>query len=144
MAAGNVERCLRELGYAIVPITGSSMLPLLREGQSQVQVSAWQGEPLKKGDIVLYRRADGALVLHRIVRVKDPDTCLLCGDHQWKTEEWVHSDQILAVAQTIFQNGRPMAENGWGYRLYRKLWCCNLTLRGCCLWLLRRSGYDNK
>ena len=84
MQQGNLERCLRELGCAIIPVTGTSMWPLLQQGRSRVQLAARNGSPLKAGDVVLYRRADGTLVLHRIVLVEGADTCWLCGDHQWK------------------------------------------------------------
>ena len=56
---GNIEQCLQDLGYAIVPVTGTSMWPLLREGKSRVQLVKTGDEPLKRGDIVLYRRNNG-------------------------------------------------------------------------------------
>ena len=67
---GNIEQCLQELGYAVVPIRGTSMWPLLKEGKSRVQVEAKEGKQVRKGDIVLYRRKDGTLVLHRIIKSK--------------------------------------------------------------------------
>lgn len=139
-----MERCLQELGYVLVPTKGTSMWPLLQEGKSVVQLTARDGRPLKTGDVVLYRREDNQLVLHRIVRVLQADTYLLCGDHQWKPCELVRDEQILAVSQGFIRNGRPFDEHIWWYRLYQMLWNRNLTVRRFCLALLRLSGLEKR
>lgn len=141
---GNVEQCLQELGYALVPTKGTSMWPLLQEGKSWVQLAARDGRPLRAGDVVLYRRADGKLVLHRIIRVLQADTYLLCGDHQWKPEEQVKDEQIIAIAQGFVRNGICFDEHTWWYRLYRVIWNGNMTLRRCCLAVLRWSGFERR
>ena len=138
---GNIEQCLQELGYAVVPVRGTSMWPLLKEGKTRVQVEVKERKQVRKGDIVLYRRKDGTLVLHRIIKVED-DTFLVCGDHQWKQMEQVQEEQILAVAQGFFRNGHYIDEKTWWYRLYKKFWTGNLTVRRCCLAFLRLSGLE--
>lgn len=120
------------------------MWPLLKEGKSWVQVAARDGRQLTEGDVVLYRRMDGKLVLHRIIRVEQADAYLLCGDHQWKLVERVKDDQILAVACAFSQNGRYFEEHTWWYRLYQKFWNGNMTVRRCCLALLRLSGFEKR
>ena len=140
--AGNMEQCLQELGYAVVPIRGTSMWPLLKEGKSRVQVETKEGKKVRKGDIVLYRRKDGTLVLHRVIRVEEEDAFLVCGDHQWKQVEVIRRNQILAVAQGFFRNGHYIDEKTWWYRLYKKFWTGNLTVRRCCLAFLRLSGLE--
>ena len=142
--AGNIERCLQELGYAVVSPKGTSMWPLLREGKSWVQIVSRDGRQMKPGEVVLYRRTDGQLVLHRIIRAEDAATYLLCGDHQWKPEERVKDEQILAVAQVFSRNGHTFGEHTWWYRLYKKLWNGNLTMRRCCLALLRLTGLEKR
>ena len=141
--AGNMEQCLQELGYAVVPVRGTSMWPLLKEGKTRVQVEAKEGRQVRKGDMVLYRRKDGTLVLHRIIKV-EKDTFLVCGDHQWKQVEQVQENQILAVGQGFFQNGHYIDDNTWWYRIYKKFWNGNLTVRRCCLAFLRLSGLEKR
>lgn len=138
----NLEQCLRDLGYAIVPVSGTSMWPLLKEGESRVQVAVREGQPLRKGDVILYRREDGALVLHRIIQVVEAQEYLVCGDHQWKPEERVQEEQILAVAQGFFRNGRYYDAHTRWYRLYQIVWNGNMTVRRCCLAFLRLSGLE--
>ena len=140
---GNIEQCLQELGYAVVPVRGTSMWPLLKEGKTRVQVEAKEGKQVRKGDIVLYRRKDGTLVLHRIIKVEE-DTFLVCGDHQWKWDEKVQEEQILAIAQGFFKNGNYIDEKTWWYRLYKRFWNGNLTVRRCCLAFLRLSGLEKR
>lgn len=62
--------------------------------------------------------------------------------NQWKHLEQVHDEQIVAVAQAFFRNGRLVDEHTGWYRLYRFLWTKNLTIRRCCLALLRWSGLE--
>ena len=140
----NIEQCLKELGFAVVPIIGTSMWPLLTEGKSRVQITAADGKQFKKGDIVLYRRKDGTFVLHRIIKGGEKGTFFVCGDHQWRLDEQIQEDQILAVAQGFFRNGRYVDEKTWWYRLYKKFWNGNLTVRRCCLAFLRLSGLEKR
>ena len=140
----NIEQCLKDIGFAVVPISGTSMWPLLKERNSQVQLVSGRTKQLKKGDIVLYRRKDGTLVLHRIIKIVKKNTYLVCGDHQWKLEEQIGKDQILAAAQGFFINGRYIDEKIWWYRLYKKIWNGNLTIRRCCLTFLRLTGLEKK
>ena len=101
----DIEQCLRELGYAVVSIKGTSMWPLWKEGKNQIQLAAKDKKQCKRGDVILYRREDGTLVLHRIIKRGASDTFWACGDHQWKVEEAVREEQILDVAQGFFKNG---------------------------------------
>ena len=140
---GNIEQCLQELGYAVVPVRGTSMWPLLKEGKTRVQVEVKEGKQVRKGDIVLYRRKDGTLVLHRIMKVEE-DGFRVCGDHQWKLDEKVQEEQILAMAQGFFKNGNYIDEKTWWYRLYKRFWNGNLTVRRCCLAFLRLSGLEKR
>ena len=140
---GNIEQCLKELGFAVVPTKGTSMWPLLIEGKCRVKITAAEGKMLKKGDIVLYRRTDGTLVLHRIMKIVE-DGFRVCGDHQWKLDEKVQEEQILAIAQGFFKNGNYIDEKTWWYRLYKRFWNGNLTIRRCCLAFLRLSGLEKR
>ena len=142
--SGNIELCLHELGYAIVPTEGTSMRPLLKEGNTLVELRAKDENPLKKGDVVLYRKNDGTLVLHRIIKAESDDIFTVLGDHQFKNAEQVNKEQIIAVAQGFFINGRFVDEKTRWYRIYKKVWISSLTLRRFCLAFLRLSGIEKR
>lgn len=132
----NIERSIKELGYAVVPITGTSMLPLLKEGRDLVELESCSQERLKKGNVVLYKKNDGTLVLHRIIRVENGEFFTVLGDHQFKNAERVNKNQIIAVACGFFIKGRYVNEKTRWYRLYKKIWLSSLTVRRCFLALL--------
>ena len=140
---GKIEQCLQELGYAIVPVQGTSMWPLLREKKSWVEVTIRDDTPLTSETVVLYRRENGQLVLHRIIRAENDGTYWVCGAHQWKLEERIREEQILAVARTFSRNGYLIDAHTKWYRLYQFFWNRNLTVRRCCLALLRLIGLED-
>ena len=125
----NIERSIKELGYAVVPITGTSMLPLLKEGRDRVELKPYCHERLKKGDVVLYKKNDGTLVLHRIIKTENGEFFTVLGDHQFKNAERVNKNQIIAVACGFFIKGRYVTEKTRWYRMYKKIWLCNLNVR---------------
>lgn len=140
----NIELCLKELGYAVIPTVGTSMLPLLKEGKTRVEVEARSQKPLKKGDVVLYKKNDGTLVLHRIIKAENEDAVTVLGDHQFKNAEQVDKTQIIAVARGFFINGKYVDEKTRWYRVYSKVWVGSLTLRRCCLAFLRLTGIERR
>ena len=80
----NIELCIEEIGCALVPTKGTSMLPLLEEGKALVEVVRADCNQLKKGDVVLYKKNDGTLVLHRIIKAESKEVFTVLGDHQFK------------------------------------------------------------
>lgn len=136
----NIERCIKELGYAVVPITGTSMLPLLKEGRDRAELETGNLKQLKKGDIVLYKKNDGTLVLHRIIKTDGEEAFTLLGDHQFKNAEQVKKGQIIAVAKGFFINGRYVDEKTRWYRIYKRIWIGSLTIRRILIAVLRLFG----
>ena len=125
----NIERSIKELGYAVAPITGTSMLPLLKEGRDRVELEPRCQERSKKGDVVLYKKNDGTLVLHRIIRVENGEFFTVLGDHQFNNAERVNKNEIIDVACGFFIKGRYGTEKTRWYRMYKKIWLCNLNFR---------------
>ena len=127
----NIEKCIKELGYAVVPISGTSMLPLLKEGETLVELEAIGLRQLKKGDVVLYKKNEGTLVLHRIIKAEGEDAFITLGDHQFKNAEKVSKEQIIAVAKGFFMNGCYVDDNTRWYKLYKKIWLGSSVFRRC-------------
>ena len=125
----NIERSIKELGYAVAPIAGTSMMPLLKEGRDRVELKPYCHERLKKGDVVLYKKNDDTLVLHRIIKTENGEFFTVLGDHQFNNDERVNNNQIIAVACGFFIKGRYVTEKTRWYRMYKKIWLCNLNFR---------------
>jgi len=104
---------------------GISMLPMIRQGEDCVVLSA-APERLRKYDIPLYQRDDGKYILHRIVKIQKneagEETYSCVGDNQFELEYGVRRDQILAVVTAFSHCGREYSVLEWKYRIYCWFW----------------------
>ena len=122
-------------GTVGLPITGTSMLPLLVWGRDTVELVKC-GNP-QKYDIIFYRRDDGHFILHRIVG-KDENGYILCGDNQINKEYGITEKHIIAVVKTITRKGKVFSVDKFLYKLYVKLWTLILPFRNIILVPLRK------
>lgn len=122
-------------GTVQLPITGTSMLPLLVWGRDTVELIKCENP--QKYDIIFYRRDDGHFVLHRIVG-KDEKGLVLCGDNQVKKEYGITEKHIIAVVKSFTRKGKTFSVNKFSYKLYVKLWTMILPLRNLILVPMRK------
>lgn len=127
-----MEDQLERGGATILAVTGSSMLPTLRQGRDMAVLK--KPEHLKRGSIILYRRYTGQFVLHRIVQVQDSGF-LCCGDNQWQTEA-VEPNQVLAAVAAVRRRGREVPADG----PLSRLWLALFPARRPLLAIRRRLG----
>ncbi len=124
-----MEQTLASGGTVRLPITGTSMLPLLVAGRDTVVLGKIDG-PLQKYDLPLYRRADGAFVLHRVVAVAPDGAYTMCGDNQWVKEPGIRHSQLIGRVTRICRRGREFPVTAARYRAYCRVWAL--------LWPVRR------
>ncbi len=112
-----------------LPITGTSMNPLLYQGRDFVKIVKPQ-LPLAVGDIPLYRRDDGLFVLHRVVKIKKNGEYVMCGDNQFLLEEGITDKHIIGVVKTIIRDGREFSvdTDEW-YLKFKKKYVRNIKTR---------------
>ncbi len=101
-----------------VATRGKSMLPLLREGKSEVLLEPVDRE-LAVGDMPVYIREDGAYILHRVVGI-DESNYYIRGDNCVNLER-VPKGDVLGVVVEMHRNGRTLRTTDWRYRLYVRL-----------------------
>ena len=99
---------------------GISMLPMLVQGRDSVILSPVTGA-LKKYDIPLYKRTDGSYILHRIVGVSG-DTYTCSGDNQFRKEQGVKHENVLAVVSAFTRKGKTRSVKSFTYRIYCRFW----------------------
>ena len=139
--------CLAQGQEVVLTITGNSMSPFLRNKKDQVVLTACDPMALQPGDVPLYLRRNGKLVLHRIVERDDgvtrtrwgeedvlPSRCdsleyTMLGDAQWQEEPHITPDQILGVATAFISRGKRWECNSATYRRNRLRWHRWLWLR---------------
>lgn len=110
---------------------GTSMLPFLRQGIDQVELSPLP-EKLRKYDLPLYRRDNGQYVLHRIVRVGETYTCV--GDNQFELEHGVRRDQMIARVTAVIRPRGTAKMTGFAHKLYCRVWHYTRPLRRVVRW----------
>ena len=123
-----IEEALNNNKTFTIPITGTSMLPLLVKDRDTVTIKKCE-TTLKKGDLPLYRRQDGSFVLHRVVSVEADGTYTMCGDNQFLKEKGIAHTAIIGVVTAITRNGKTFSVDSKKYQLYVKLGLLLLNVR---------------
>ena len=113
--------------YVPLNISGSSMTPFLVHSRDTVYLSKVT-RPLKKGDMILYRRDNGAYILHRICRV-EPESYRLVGDAQIMIEKDVRPDQVLALVTAVRRKGKLLQPGSFWWDFFEKVWIRMIPLR---------------
>ena len=113
--------------YVPLNISGSSMTPFLVHSRDTVYLSKVT-RPLKKGDMILYRRDNGAYILHRIYRVT-PDGYWLVGDAQILIEKGVRPDQVLALVTAVRRREKLLQPGSFWWDFFEKVWIRMIPLR---------------
>ena len=114
-----------------IPVVGSSMTPFLGDGRDQVYVKAPE-RPIRKGDIVLYRRRNGDFVLHRVCQVHgkgDDATYDMIGDSQDIIERGIQRAQIIAMATRARRKGKIIEPGSFNWRFFQNVWIRIIPLR---------------
>ncbi|NLI21317.1 MAG: hypothetical protein GX418_07225 [Clostridiales bacterium] len=115
---GRVEAILRSGARIRLRIRGTSMLPLLDEKTDAVLLTA--PTRIRRGDVVLYRRAGGDVALHRIHAIT-ASGCALLGDHQWIVETGIAAEQIIGVVERVEKKRFGFSVRHPLYRAYVRL-----------------------
>ena len=108
-------------------ISGNSMTPFLVHDRDTVFLSKVT-RPLKKGDMILYRRKNGRYILHRICRVH-PDCYDLVGDAQTEIESGIRPEQVLAVVNTVRRKGKILKQGSFWWDFFEGFWLRVIPLR---------------
>ncbi len=111
----------------IRPNRGTSMLPLLREGKDRMVISPRPDSRLQKYDAALFKRDNGELVLHRVLKVLEKGY-LMNGDHQF-VKETVREDQILGILTHVMRGKHLIPVTSLRMRCYILLWYAPYPLR---------------
>lgn len=108
-------------------ITGNSMSPFLIHRRDTVYLSRLT-RPARRGDALLYRRDNGAYVLHRVYAVK-PEGYTMVGDAQTELEPCIRPDQIIAIVTRVTRKGKNLKPGTFWWNFFETIWLWLLPLR---------------
>lgn len=110
---------------------GCSMFPFFSGNRDTLFLKRCKQNP-KKGDIVLYVRANGVHVVHRIHHIEKSEGRLryyMLGDNQTEVEGPLESDCILGIVVKIKRKNRLISCSSFLYRFLSALWLFFLPVR---------------
>ena len=109
-------------------VSGSSMTPFLVSGRDTVLLSRLE-RPVRRGDILLYRRSSGQYVLHRVWRVEHDGSFTIVGDAQTELERGIRADQVIALVTAVERKGKRMGPGSFWWEFFEKVWIRMVPLR---------------
>lgn len=121
-----IKEQLSATGTAGLTVTGNSMAPLFKDKKTVVELAL--PKKIKKYDILLYTRENGAVVLHRVVKVAK-NGLWLRGDNDMVTEKGVPPTWVAALAIKSVTDGKEKNLQGLGNRLYGMGRCLRRTAK---------------
>ena len=121
-------RALVEEGKEVsLLITGNSMVPFLVHERDYIYFKK-PDRPLRRGDMVFYRRKNGQYVMHRICRVTAEGFDIV-GDGQSVIERGVRREQIFGLITRVRRKGKLLTEGDFWWEFFRRVWLRLIPLR---------------
>lgn len=114
------EELLRAGAVLPLVVSGGSMLPFLAPGRDTVYLKAID-RPLRRGDIVFYRRADGRYILHRLHRI-DGEKCWFVGDAQDDIEGPLNIKCAFAYVTEALRKGKTQKPGCICWDFFENIW----------------------
>lgn len=114
------EALLREGAELPLVVSGESMLPFLRPGRDTVYLRQPDGA-LRAGDIAFFRRANGAYILHRVVRAEAGNYWFL-GDAQIRVEGPLPASCVIARVTAVRRDERLIRPDCLFWRFFSGPW----------------------
>ena len=108
-------------------ISGSSMSPFLIGGRDTVYLSR-VSRPIRRGDVLLYRRTNGRYVLHRVFAVMDSGLTMV-GDAQTVLEHGIQPDQVFAIMTRAERKGKMLSPGDFWWAFFEKVWIRMIPVR---------------
>ena len=127
----DLEQLLRDGNIIRIRPQGYSMYPLFIPGRDEALIQQADSTDCRRNDVVLYRRDQGILVLHRICRITS-DGFYMVGDNQYEVEGPLRQDQIIGKLIAVNRSGKEFTVENPFYKFVSSLWLFMLPVRPFC------------
>ena len=123
-----IEEVLSEQKSVQIYHQGYSMYPLFIPGKDQAVISPLGNKQIRRGDVLLYRRKTGKLVLHRVVKVKG-SKLFFVGDNQTDIEGPLSITQVYGYMSVFYKGKIKYSVKNPLYILSWQTWLILLPVR---------------
>lgn len=123
-----IRKILAEGGNFQFAPRGTSMQPYIYQGRDQVVLAPLPEGKLKKYQVILYKRKNGAYVLHRIVKVKK-DSYTMRGDNQFQNEKGIKKEQMIGLVTKVVRGEKEKSMETITARFTAMIWVKTAFLR---------------
>lgn len=106
---------------------GTSMQPFVVQGRDKITLESLPTQ-VKKYDVILYKRENGAFVLHRVVGKKE-DGYVFRGDNQFVNEYGIKREQMIGIMTEIIRGDDVIRVNDTKHRLWARFWVNTVFFR---------------
>lgn len=110
-----------------IPLNGVSMQPLVRRLRDRVTIIPIR-RPLRKGDIVLFQRADGVYVVHRLIAIGE-QTVQTLGDNCPSPDSPIPVSSVLGIVTYVQRGKRRLHVDSSAWRLAGRIWSAIRPIR---------------
>ena len=107
---------------------GYSMYPLIVPGRDEVVISPLRDHVIRRGDVILYRRKSGKLILHRVYK-RDRSRLFFVGDNESNIEGPISITQVYAIMTAFYHKGKKYKTSNFLYFFSWQVWLFLLPLR---------------
>jgi signal peptidase I len=127
-----IDELLGEGKIVRLRIRGRSMLPFLRDGLEQVDLSTPLDREITPGALVLFRY-NGTFILHRLIRRKK-NKLMIIGDNVYGSKEIIAIEQVIGIVRKIiYPSGKELRTDSIRWKILSICW---LLIKPVC-WLSR-------
>lgn len=121
VAVQNLEKLINEKELVQITPEGYSMYPLMVPGRDQVVIKKTDPERIRRGQVWLYRRPSGMLVLHRVWKVCK-DGVYMVGDNQTQVEGPLPREACIGMVVTFIRKGKSFGSGNVLYVILSRGW----------------------
>ncbi|MCR5461305.1 MAG: S24/S26 family peptidase [Acetatifactor sp.] len=121
VAVQNLEKLIEEKELVQITPEGYSMYPLMIPGRDQVVIKKTDPERIRRGQVWLYRRPSGMLVLHRVWKVRK-DGVYMVGDNQTQVEGPLPREAFIGMVVTFIRKGKGFGSGNVLYVILSRGW----------------------
>lgn len=117
----SVEELLTQGTSVLFHPEGTSMWPLFITATDTATVAPFDAKKARRGDVWVYRRINGPLVIHRIHHVNKTGVFFV-GDHQTQIEGPVPPENLLGKMVAFHRKKKDYDVSNAGYRFVFAVW----------------------